>query len=93
MHAYLDTPISLLIEMPVNMPSISITEVWASPLAVMSPMLSAFLEKDLYIAFLVDDEVNMAICLSALAIAAENKNKEGIKYVKISKAFPGKIKI
>ena len=45
----LSVPMSLDTAMPMTMPSRSITAICASPFAVMSPMLSDFVENDLYL--------------------------------------------
>ena len=72
-------PISLEIHIPENIPSRSMTAICASPFAVMSPILSDVRENDLYIAFLVEDDVNIAICFNALATAAVIKKSDGKK--------------
>ena len=45
-------------------------------------------DESTHIVFLVAEDVNMAICLSALAAAAAMRNKDGHRNVTISSAVP-----
>ena len=76
--APIDVPTLVDKETPVAMPNKSTTAIDASPLAVISPIFSRDPSRnELYSAVLVEEQVNMLICLQQLAVVAKSKKTCG----------------